>query len=227
MTAFMIVCVALVFVTPSWHRFSWPVRPHSGPVDQAVILDLAASALKAGVSIPSMLYAVHQAMDDPVISVPSAMSKATPGAGVKRIGRAVGMLTCGARAWRSGESRGDDGRARTRSQLKNGAAHGRTLQEVANLLLMGAAWEEAWEQVLPSYRRLAVALAPAWNDGVAPVALLERSAQELRFSRSRRAKEAAARLGSLLVIPLAACFLPAFMLIGVLPVVVAAAEKLF
>ncbi|MDD7465195.1 MAG: hypothetical protein PUK59_03010 [Actinomycetaceae bacterium] len=204
MTAFIIVCASLVFVTPSWRRFTWPTRTRSGPVDQAVILDLAASALKAGVSIPSMLYAVHQAMDDPAISVPGLQRQP---------------------AWRMALE-GVRVHTRTDSQSKNGVSHGRTLQEVANLLLMGATWEEAWEQVLPSYQRLAGVLAPAWNDGVAPVALLERGVQELRFSRARRAKEAAARLGSLLVIPLSACFLPAFILIGVLPVVVAAAEKL-
>ena len=103
----------------------------------------------------------------------------------------------------------------------------RKLCEVANMLMMGASWDEAWENVSHSLKRLEEALAPAWINGVAPVALLERAAQALRISRARRAKEAAARLGSALVVPLTMCFLPAFILIGVVPVIVAAAGKIF
>lgn len=103
----------------------------------------------------------------------------------------------------------------------------RSLAEVSKALLLGADWEEAWENTPPRYRDLAAALAPAWNQGAAPVALLERSALTLRLTRARRAKEAAARLGARLVIPLVSCFLPAFMLIGVFPIVVGAGEKIF
>lgn len=208
MIAVALIAIALLCVPPNWHRISMPQRTRSGPVDQAVILDLAAAAIKAGVAIPAMLQAVHQALEDPAISLPHASSKERISQSRRRTRQRIFK-----RFSRSGGGAAD--------------SRGRTLREVANLLLLGATWEEAWEHVLPPYQRLAEVLAPAWNDGVAPVALLERAAQELRFSRVRKAKEAAARLGSMLVIPLAACYLPAFMLIGVLPVVVAAAQRLF
>ncbi|XCB28996.1 hypothetical protein RQN30_06815 [Arcanobacterium hippocoleae] len=70
-------------------------------------------------------------------------------------------------------------------------------------------------------------LAPAWQDGAAPVPLLERACATLRLTQQSRANAAAARLGARLVAPLALCFLPAFMLIGVVPIVAIAAQQIF
>lgn len=102
----------------------------------------------------------------------------------------------------------------------------KSLSEVGNLLLLGATWPEAWDGAAPAMWRMREALEPAWRDGAAPLVLLERSAQTLRQTRTRRAKEAAARLGSKLVLPLGLCFLPAFILLGVVPIVVTLAERM-
>lgn len=104
------------------------------------------------------------------------------------------------------------------------AIGGAARTQTANLLLMGATWEEAWEE-LPR-DRLREALRAAWTDGAAPVPLIQRSAQSLRLQRQRNAKEAAARLGARLVLPLGLCFLPAFILLGIVPVVAGAAGRL-
>lgn len=104
------------------------------------------------------------------------------------------------------------------------AIGGAARTQTANLLLMGATWEEAWEE-LPR-ERLREALRAAWTDGAAPVPLIQRSAQSLRLQRQRDAKEAAARLGARLVLPLGLCFLPAFILLGIVPVVAGAAGRL-
>lgn len=115
-----------------------------------------------------------------------------------------------------------------RSWLWKGNAEPRrdtSLSEVAGRLVMGASWSEAWEGSWEGFRRLRDALEPAWIDGAAPVPLLHRSAQTLRVTRARRAKEAAAKLGSQLVLPLGLCFLPAFICLGVVPVVVSFAQK--
>ncbi|MFY9262565.1 MAG: type II secretion system F family protein [Actinomycetaceae bacterium] len=100
------------------------------------------------------------------------------------------------------------------------------LDEVANMLLMGASWEEAWQDV-PGFNVLEKTLAASWVDGAAPLPLLDRAAVTIRLTRQRRAKEAAAKLGAALVMPLGLCFLPAFVLLGVVPVVVGAATTLF
>ncbi|OQD34804.1 hypothetical protein B1R42_08695 [Trueperella pyogenes] len=104
------------------------------------------------------------------------------------------------------------------------ATGGQARTQTANLLLMGAKWDEAWEGA--ANERLREALRAAWTDGAAPVPLVERSAQSLRLQRQRKAKEAAARLGAKLVMPLGLCFLPAFILLGIVPVVAGAASAL-
>ncbi|QJC22531.1 type II secretion system F family protein [Arcanobacterium buesumense] len=106
------------------------------------------------------------------------------------------------------------------------SSSGEKLCEVANMLVMGASWDEAWDGV-EGFDIFARILQPAWVDGVAPVPLLERGAQTLRLTQARRAKEAAERLGAALVLPLGLCFLPAFVILGVVPVVAGAASSLW
>ena len=105
------------------------------------------------------------------------------------------------------------------------ATGGKDRTTASRLLLMGATWEEAWDGVANT--RIRDSLRAAWTDGAAPVPLIERSAHTLRLQRQRNAKEAAEKLGARLVMPLGLCFLPAFILIGVVPVVAGAAGTLF
>ncbi|MBR5950164.1 MAG: type II secretion system F family protein [Actinomycetaceae bacterium] len=101
------------------------------------------------------------------------------------------------------------------------------LGRVAHLLLMGASWSEAWEGTQERFVPLRDSLAPAWLSGAAPVPLLKRSADSIRQSRARRAREAASELGAKLVLPLGLCFLPAFVLFSVIPVVFSTGLSLF
>lgn len=98
------------------------------------------------------------------------------------------------------------------------------LRRAGALLLLGAPWAEAWGEdaewrtdPIP-HVVLARALEPAWCDGADPLPLLERSAIALHARRDRDAREAAGRLGVRLVLPLGLCHLPAFVTIGVVPV---------
>jgi len=59
------------------------------------------------------------------------------------------------------------------------------------------------------------------------VPLLERTSASLREGRIRTAREAAAALGSKLVLPLGLCFLPAFVVLGIVPTVIATGMKFF
>ncbi|EFW27901.1 type II secretion system F family protein, partial [Actinomyces sp. oral taxon 171] len=133
-------------------------------VDEALVLDLAAAALSAGASVPGVLTALGEALEE-------------EGAGV--VGRA---------------------------------------------LLLGAPWEEAWqapddEQWRAQRSRLESCLRPGWEDGASPSALLAATAASLRAGRHARDEEAAERLAVRLVLPLGACHLPAFVILGIAPVV--------
>ncbi|MEE6297316.1 type II secretion system F family protein [Georgenia wangjunii] len=103
---------------------------------------------------------------------------------------------------------------------------GRALHRAGVALVLGAPWAEAWSGAPGSVRELTQALEPAWTDGADPGPLLARAAEAVRARRHRRAHEDAARLGVRLVLPLGLCFLPAFVLLSLVPVLLAAGGSL-
>jgi len=108
---------------------------------------------------------------------------------------------------------------------------GRRLGSVAAMLAVGAPPHEAWgalsagrpdDPLGPAARALARAA-----DGGAPVAAaVARMAGEARADARSTAEQAARRVGVLVVAPLGLCFLPAFVLLGVVPVVAGLAGQL-
>lgn len=93
----------------------------------------------------------------------------------------------------------------------------------AKALRLGSAWDVAWSE----RSVVSDALEPAWADGVDPEPLLRHAAAAIRRTRQARAREAAARLGVRLVLPLGLCLLPAFVLLGLVPVLLAAGLELW
>ncbi|WP_197024657.1 type II secretion system F family protein [Cellulomonas sp. KRMCY2] len=104
-----------------------------------------------------------------------------------------------------------------------GGERGASLVDVAVALGLGAPWPEAWEAGHPALRALGEALRPSWEDGVAPASGLRAAAEAVRRDRHARALEAAGRLGVRLVLPLGLCYLPAFVLVGLVPVLLSMA----
>ncbi|GEN80109.1 type II secretion system F family protein [Actinotalea fermentans] len=103
------------------------------------------------------------------------------------------------------------------------AADGRRgagLMTAGRRLGQGASWREAWAGTDPALAPVAVALRPSWEDGVAPGGALRVTAAHLRRERQAAALDAAGRLGVRLVLPLAVCHLPAFVLVGLVPVLI-------
>ena len=89
-------------------------------------------------------------------------------------------------------------------------------------LRLGADPRRCWQQLaaVPESAPLADVLARGVDDGVALVPLLRALAADRRRERRGVARQRAQRVGVLALGPLAACFLPAFVLVGVVPVVV-------
>lgn len=100
------------------------------------------------------------------------------------------------------------------------------LRAAATALRLGAAWEEAWASCPPVLRPLAAALEPGWTDGVDPCPLVRQAAASIRARRRQEAQEAASRLGARLVLPLGLCFLPAFVLLAMAPVLLSGVGSL-
>lgn len=106
-----------------------------------------------------------------------------------------------------------------------GGAAGTDLTRASAALVLGASWPVAWAHA-PALGATVDGLAASWTTGAASGPALRASAAEVRRTRDRAAREAAARLGVRLVLPLGLCFLPAFVLVGLVPVLISFAGLL-
>ena len=100
----------------------------------------------------------------------------------------------------------------------------RSLRPVVSALAIGADWETAWrssEVRTPELLVLRQALGFAALTGAPSSAILYSQAARLRRERFRAAEKRAAALGVRLVVPLGLCSLPAFICLGVVPVLLA------
>lgn len=100
----------------------------------------------------------------------------------------------------------------------------RSLRPVVSALAIGADWETAWrssESRTPELLVLRQALGFAALTGAPSSAILYAQAARLRRERYRAAEKRAAALGVRLVVPLGLCSLPAFICLGVVPVLLA------
>ncbi len=97
------------------------------------------------------------------------------------------------------------------------------LAHVHRSLTAGTGWETAWSGVGEDaeLRVFGEQLAFAHATGAPTVELLQTGARQARAAHRQQAEQRAARLGVQMVIPLGICFLPAFVLLGVVPVVLA------
>jgi pilus assembly protein TadC len=100
---------------------------------------------------------------------------------------------------------------------------GAALVRVADGLRLGLDPADAWGALgrTPGARRLAEAVVRSADSGAALARSLSRLADDLRAGRTALVEIAAQRTGVLMVLPLGLCFLPAFVLAGIVPVIVA------
>lgn len=100
----------------------------------------------------------------------------------------------------------------------------RPLRPVVSALAIGADWDTAWRSSdvrSPELLALRDALGFAALTGAPSSAILYAQAARMRRARFRAAEKRAAALGVKLVIPLGLCSLPAFVCLGVVPVLLA------
>ncbi|HEU4666130.1 MAG TPA: type II secretion system F family protein [Arthrobacter sp.] len=116
------------------------------------------------------------------------------------------------------------GRALDLVSASASARYGNALRPVVAALAIGADWETAWRSSavrLPEVLELRDALGFAALTGAPSSAILYAQAARLRRERFRAAEKRAASLGVKLVVPLGLCSLPAFICLGVVPVLLA------
>lgn len=103
------------------------------------------------------------------------------------------------------------------------------LARVAAACELGSEPTAAWEEWLahPAYGQLARALVVTGESGSAVAARLEAVSRHLRVAAGQQAVMRAQRAGIVLMAPLGLCFLPAFVCLGVVPVVAGIAGRVF
>lgn len=107
-----------------------------------------------------------------------------------------------------------------------GGAQGAVLARGGTALVLGAPWSAAWSGAEAALVEVVGALEASWVTGSAPGPALRARADQLRRERRTRARAAAGTLGVHLVLPLGLCFLPAFVLLGLVPMLLSLAGDL-
>ena len=101
------------------------------------------------------------------------------------------------------------------------ALNSRPLHAVCQRLQMGSGWQSAWSgPAAGTFGELRDALAPAYTGGAPSTALLLSLADAHRLSERRAAERAAGKLSVALVVPLGLCSLPAFICLGIVPILI-------
>lgn len=101
---------------------------------------------------------------------------------------------------------------------------GADLSQVLALMNLGTSDAEAWAtlSVSPEWRPAAVDLARSFESGTRTVEVLVQHARDARTRRHAAIEVGARAVGVRSVLPLMTCFLPAFLLLGVVPAVASA-----
>ena len=95
---------------------------------------------------------------------------------------------------------------------------------IARRLGLGMAWADAWADCPATWTTLERALRSAWRTGSSPVGAID-VAIAASHARARAAGDrSAAELGVRLTLPLTLCFLPAFVLVGIVPLLLTVAS---
>lgn len=109
-----------------------------------------------------------------------------------------------------------------------GVATSTVLSKVSGLLAMGVPEQQAWQELVEDevWGPVARDVARSARSGTSLVEVLHVHAEEARLVAQERALQRARTAGVRSVIPLMACFLPAFVLVGVLPIIAGLLEGL-
>jgi len=101
------------------------------------------------------------------------------------------------------------------------------LQRVGRLLQLGTDPGAAWSglEATSEYRGAAMAARRCANSGARLAGALTSAAAELRAQRHSNALARAERVGVWVLLPLGLCFLPAFVCVGVVPVIIGVAGQ--
>ncbi|KAB8286933.1 pilus assembly protein [Bifidobacterium ramosum] len=179
----------------------WLCGAAAGRISVTTVLSLTAVALRQGASIPYALDAVGKSIGDDDDGV---------GTGLCRVADALRRGNEWNAAWRAGMA------AVTAVDVVTVGAKYCTRGHGAHSgAALHIAADDAWRRRV--FDMLRHALESSWTRGAPPVTRLEAALDQCDADERSRIEEHAARLSVRLLIPTGLCFLPAFILIGIIP----------
>lgn len=104
-----------------------------------------------------------------------------------------------------------------------GGERGDELQAAARGISDGVPWSVTWESAGSRWSPLEQALRPCWEAGASPGPALAASSRAIASKARRDGEKAMAELSVTLSLPLTLCLLPAFALVGIIPMIIAVA----
>ena len=105
--------------------------------------------------------------------------------------------------------------------LGSSVPHCQCLRSVARCLELNMGWHQAWEPVPTWLEPLQRSLDFSHSTGAPAASLLRNSAALRRKEREQRVMKLAGQFATKLVLPLGTCALPAFIALGVVPLIIA------
>ncbi|MEU1118749.1 MULTISPECIES: type II secretion system F family protein [unclassified Streptomyces] len=213
---------------PRARRRSLRLTPGGATRKWLVVAGTASAAYALVGGIPGLLaggavaYGTWRRVDRGRASPNAPAEKSTQAEAARQLPLAADLLaacvTAGASPVAAAEAVGESLQGPVGARLARGAAEVR----------LGGEPSDAWRQLaeLPAAAPLARLLERTGDSGTPTAAPVTRLAADARAERGRTATAAARRAGVLMTAPVGLCFLPAFVAIGVLPVVIGMAEGL-
>lgn len=114
-----------------------------------------------------------------------------------------------------------------------GGECGTVLGDVARALHRGVGWRNAWAracahpQLGENMTMLADALESSYRHGTSPLARISAVVDQIDRDERRRIEEGSAKLGVRMLVPTGLCFLPSFILLGIVPVIASFGASVF
>lgn len=203
-TALTVVAVVLMAAGWWWsQKLVAAAMSAADGLDQSLLLQMAEAALHAGSSIPSLLSALGEVAEEEAFTV---------------VARSLLLGSSWEMAWQApdGPTDREDGLGRGKLAKSLGKPNERRIEGRRSPAAAFAS----------RYERLESALRPGWEDGADPGPLLLASARSLQATRASEDEQAAQRLAVRLVLPLGLCSLPAFIILGIVPVIASVGQEL-
>ncbi|MDR1033871.1 MAG: hypothetical protein LBL41_03790 [Bifidobacteriaceae bacterium] len=100
------------------------------------------------------------------------------------------------------------------------------VQAVGKKLMLGIDWDDAWKGGDSETDMIEECLRHSWNRGASPVRAIETYLDGLGTVLQAKTRLASEKLSVKVIIPLGACFLPSFIMLGVIPIVISLFENM-